>query len=245
MRAGNEDDYVAGPRLVAVADGMGGHRGGGTASALAVDACADLERADVLVPADVVAAVDRANRAVVERAAQDPSLHGMGTTLTGVALVDVGGMPHLAVFNVGDSRVYRLDGADVVPVTVDHSEVQELVTAGQLTAEEARVHPGRNVITRSIGSDPGPVVDVVVLSPRADDRFLVCSDGLTTELTDSEIAAVLAGADRPQAAADSLVAAAVSAGGRDNVTVIVADVESGEVVDGPTAPRNTLLGPRP
>ena len=164
------------------------------------------------------------------------------TTLTGVAVVEVEGVPHLAVFNVGDSRVYRLGGDRMGQVTVDHSEVQELVTAGRLTAQQARVHPARHVITRSIGSDPGPAVDVVVLSPRPADRFLVCSDGLTGELDDAAIEALLAAAEAPQTAAESLVAAAVAAGGRDNVTVIVADVEAGEVVDGPTAPRSTILG---
>ena len=242
VRRGNEDSHLVRPRLLAVADGMGGHLGGGTASALTVEALAQVADAEVLVPGDLAAAVDRANATVVRRADEDPALHGMGTTLTGVAVVDVGGVPHIAVFNVGDSRVYRLDGDVVTRLTVDHSEVQELVSAGHLTPEEARVHPGRNVITRSIGSDPGPVVDIVVLSPRPDDRFLVCSDGLTGELDDAAIAPLLTGV-APQDAADALVAAALAAGGRDNVTVIVADVESGEVVDGPTAPRDSLLGP--
>lgn len=242
VRPGNEDRFFTAPRLVAVADGMGGHLGGGTASALTVDVCAQLAALETLVPADVVAAVERANQDIVERAAADSSLHGMGTTLTGVAVVDVGGVTHFAVFNVGDSRVYRVEGVTLTPVTVDHSEVQELVAAGRLTADEARVHPGRNVITRSIGTAPPPAVDIVLLSPRPGDRFLVCSDGLTGEVDDAAIAAVLVVTADPQAAADALVTAALAAGGRDNVTVVVADAESADVVDEPTAPRRPAPG---
>lgn len=224
VRRANEDAFFVGARVVAVADGMGGHLGGGTASVIAVGVCAELAAIDPLTPGDVVTAVGRANHEVVRRAALDPSLHGMGTTLTGVAVVEVEGAPCLAVFNVGDSRVYRLEGGRMRQVTVDHSEVQELVTAGRLTAEEARVHPARNVITRSVGSDPGPAVDVVVLAPQPADRFLVCSDGLTGELDDTAIEDLLATDADPQAVAELLVAAAVAAGGRDNVTVVVADV---------------------
>ncbi len=245
VRSGNEDRYFVGPQLVAVADGMGGHAGGETASALAVEACAQFGTDDVAGPADVVAMVARANEAVLRRAGDDPSLAGMGTTLTGVAVIDVGGVTHLAVFNVGDSRVYRWGGSALTPVTVDHSEVQELVTAGRLTADEARVHPGRNVITRSIGSAVAPAVDVVVLSPRPGDRFLVCSDGLTGELDDAAIAEVLRTVDEPQAGADALVAAALAAGGRDNVTVVLAETASTDYLDEDTAPRSALPVPGP
>lgn len=223
VRPGNEDAFFVSARVVAVADGMGGQAGGGTASAIAVRACAELAALDPLTPHDVATAVGRANHEVVSRGTRDPALHRMGTTLTGVAVVDVEGRAHLAVFNVGDSRVYRLADGRMEQVTVDHSEVQELVTAGRLTPEQARVHPARHVITRAVGSDPAPAVDVVVLEPRPGDRFLVCSDGLTGELDDPAVAALLAAPGSPQTVAEGLVAAAVAAGGHDNVTVVVAD----------------------
>jgi protein phosphatase len=127
------------------------------------------------------------------------------------------------VFNVGDSRVYRLADNDFGQLTVDHSEVQEMVLAGAITPEQARTHPRRNIVTRALGSDVVLRPDHWLLPPIAGDRYLLCSDGLTGELTDEEILPLLL-ADDPQQSAAALVAAADEAGGHDNTTVIVVDV---------------------
>jgi PPM family protein phosphatase len=148
---------------------------------------------------------------------------GMGTTLTGLAIIDRSGDPRWLVFNVGDSRVYRFADDELTQLTVDHSEVEELVAAGRLSAAQAKEYPRRNVVTRSLGLVPAPAADVWVLAPAAPERFLVCSDGLTLELSDDSIAAVLRAESDPQRAADRLVAVTLDAGGRDNVTVLVID----------------------
>jgi protein phosphatase len=149
----------------------------------------------------------------------------MGTTVSGIAVVTEDGAPRWAVFNVGDSRVYRFADGELVQVTVDHSEVQELVDAGLLDPDEAARHPLRNLLTRALGSRELSEVDVWVLEPQPGERFLACTDGLTGELDDDAIAGILAAEDDPQAAAEALVAAAVSAGGRDNVTAVVVDTD--------------------
>lgn len=219
VRAANEDAHLALSGLAVVADGMGGHASGDVASALAIGAFDGLG-AGPLSTDDVLEAVGRANAAILAEAAARPERSGMGTTLTGVALVSTD-VPQWMVFNVGDSRVYQVGPSGLVQVTEDHSEVAALVAAGRLTPEQARSHPLRHVITRSLGLDPAPVVDTWLLPVEAGDLYLACSDGLTGELTDDEIAALLAEAPGLQEAADALVAAAVDAGGRDNVTVVL------------------------
>ena len=219
VRRVNEDSYLALPPLFAVADGMGGHGAGDLASRLAVDTLTSAARARPLTADGVLAALDAANRAIVTY----EGAKGMGTTITGLALLETGGGGHLMVFNVGDSRVYRLVEGRLNQVTVDHSEVQELVLAGVITRDQARVHPRRNIVTRALGTDPGPRPDYWLLPANAGDRFLVCSDGLYTEVPDDRIAVLLASGS-PQVAAAALVAAAEDAGGHDNVTVIVIEV---------------------
>ena len=168
----------------------------------------------------------------------------MGTTVAGLTVVDIAGREQWVVFNVGDARVYRFADEDLSQVTRDHSEVRELMDAGVIDAAEAAVHPLRNVITRSLGSDPAPSPDVWVLPPTPGERFVVCSDGLSGELDDREIMLVARKYDDPQIAADRLVAEAVRAGGRDNVSVVVVSVDSGTDDDGDddvdTAPRAGL-----
>jgi serine/threonine protein phosphatase PrpC len=150
-----------------------------------------------------------------------------GTTLTGLMLVlpEPSGPARWALFNVGDSRVYRWDGTELEQLTVDHSAVQELVSAGLLTRESAESHPDRNIVTRALGADEEVETDVWTLPvvPRA--SYLLCSDGLTKELSDERIAALFARRDSgdPADLAQALVGAAVEAGGRDNVTVVVVD----------------------
>jgi PPM family protein phosphatase len=219
VRRVNEDSYLVLPPLFAVADGMGGHDAGEVASAVAIDVLARYARGGPLSVDAVLAALDEANRAVVG--------HGealrMGTTVTGLASLVTPAGSQLMVFNVGDSRVYRLAEDQFGQVTVDHSEVQELVLAGAITPEQARTHPRRNIVTRALGSDLAVQPDHWLLPPLAGDRYLVCSDGLTGELTDEEILPLLRAGDQQQAAS-ALVAAADEAGGHDNTTVIVVDV---------------------
>jgi hypothetical protein len=147
----------------------------------------------------------------------------MGTTVTGLAGLETTGGDHLMVFNVGDSRVYRLAADRILQVTVDHSEVQELVLAGVLSREQARTHPRRNVVTRALGAAPSLQSDHWLLPAVGGDRFLICSDGLTGELPDEVILPLLT-VGGPQQAAEALVAAANDAGGRDNITAMVVDI---------------------
>jgi protein phosphatase len=214
VRAGNEDSAVAVEGLFAVADGMGGHAAGEVASRVAVEAL------QASLGDGIVAAVRSANEAVMARADADPSLRGMGTTLCAVALVD----GQLQVVNVGDSRAYLFRDGELVQITEDHNFVAQLEREGRLTAAEARVHPQRNIITRVLGNDPDVEVDLFPVDGYKGDRFLVCSDGLFSELVDDQIAEVLRTHRAPQDAADELVRQANAGGGRDNITVVVVDV---------------------
>ncbi len=242
-RSHNEDSYVAQPSLFAVADGMGGHRAGEVASRIAIDTLADAMSGPGAAGAraeDILAAVTRAHEEIVAAAGRDPDLTGMGTTVTGLAVVTIGGHEHWAVFNVGDSRVYRLYGGSLTQVTVDHSEVEELVAGGIIDREQARSDLRRNVITRSLGSEFPPQVDLWVFPTTPGETFLVCSDGLTGELTDAEIAELLQSSATARDAAWRLVDAAVSAGGRDNVTAVVVSLapqDGADGVDEDTSPR--------
>ncbi len=240
VRATNEDSLFTGPSVAVVADGMGGHACGDVASALAVARFEALGAAP-LTPAMVDQAVFDANASILAETAAAPEKAGMGTTLSGVALVTWSSTPHWLVFNVGDSRVYRRSGEELRQLTVDHSEVAALVAAGRITAAEARTHPLRNIVTRSIGMDPPPAADTWIFPvDRSGDEFLICSDGLTTELEDTEIVGVLRQGLSAEDTAKRLVSMAVEAGGRDNVTVVVvrshADDDPDELSD--TAPRS-------
>ncbi len=225
VREHNEDSAMAEGTLFVVADGMGGHQAGEVASQIAVETLRQLSGRSGLRPRDLVEQVKAANRAILTSAAQHPEQTGMATTLSGLAAVMVEGSEHWAVFNIGDSRVYRLVDGQLAQVSVDHSEVADLVRIGAITEDEAKVHPARNLVTRCLGRDPLEPVDTWVFRPQPGERFLVCSDGLTNELDVPEIAEVLAADDDPQVVADTLVARAVRAGGRDNVTVVVVFVQ--------------------
>ncbi len=245
VRAHNEDAGLVTADLVAVADGMGGHAAGEVASRLAIEALRSVgesEGSGELRPKDVLDAVQEANHAILRSAARNPQQTGMATTLAVLARVSVGGSPHWAVANIGDSRVYRVLDGRLSQVSTDHSEVAELVSLGLLTPQEALVHPARNIVTRCLGRDPLEPVDSWVFPPHAGERFLLCTDGLTNELRDGTIARILLDGDDPQAIADALVAAAVEAGGRDNVTVVVVmgspDGAGAPEADEETAPRN-------
>jgi PPM family protein phosphatase len=244
VRELNEDAVLADMSVFVVADGMGGHAAGEVASALALQQMAVLRGQGDVRPEEILAAIEAANRSILDWSAARPETRGMGTTLSGMCLGAVGGSPHWFVFNVGDSRVYRYISGVLIQVTTDHSEVQELVTAGRITAEEARAHPRRNVVTRSLGTDPAPTPDVWVLPAEPGDTFLICSDGLPLELEDADMAHVLARELPPQEAVDLLVAMALAAGGRDNVSVIIVSVPAGsepQPVDVSTAPRHRVF----
>jgi protein phosphatase len=219
VRDGNEDAYLVDDAmgLVAVADGMGGHRAGEVASATALEAL----RAAVIGGRPLREAIEDANEAVFAKSLTDNSLRGMGTTLTVGTLV-AGNT--LLLGHVGDSRAYLLHDGELRQVTVDHSLVEELVQEGRLTADEAAVHPQRSIITRSIGTDPTVTVDVYPVELTPGDRLVLCSDGLTDMVHTDDIAATLRREDDPARAAAALVDAANQAGGVDNITVVVVAV---------------------
>jgi protein phosphatase len=241
VRETNEDSVLDTCGLFVVADGMGGHAAGDVASRLAVEHLDRLSaRVDDLRPDDLVAALGSANDEILASAAEHEGRAGMGTTVAGLGVVRVGGSDHWIIFNVGDSRVYRFAADTLVLMTVDHSEVEELVAAGRLAPAEARSHPLRNVVTRALGTDPAPSPDLWVFPPTPGERFLICSDGLSLELDDGEIADVLRSEPSAQRTAEVLVRLAVAAGGRDNVTAVVVDLPMSQVVppvDDRTAPR--------
>lgn len=239
-RAHNEDSLVTVPPVFAIADGMGGHSHGDIASKAVVDRLAELGGRSRVEPADVVEAL-RLATADITRLAGDADF-GTGTTATGCAFAEHEGEPYFAIFNVGDSRTYAMLGERLTRITIDHSVVQELVDAGLLTEEEAETHPEANVVTRAVGFNADPVPDYFLLPVMPELRLLVCSDGLTKELHDVDIERLLAEHEAPAAACEALIDAALDAGGRDNVSVIVLDVvRAPEIEDvDRTVPRATL-----
>ena len=224
VRANNEDTLLVDEVLFAVADGMGGHAAGEVASLAAVEA---LRAAFAQRPHTVeglIEAVRVANSAVWDRAADDPNLRGMGTTLTVVALVEEEGEEHVAIANVGDSRAYLMRDGELGMLTDDHSVAEQLVREGRLTPEEAAVHPQRHVLTRVLGMAPEVEVDCYPILPFRGDRYLLCSDGLVNEVADDDIASTLRRVSEPQEAVNELVAMAREAGGHDNITIVLVDV---------------------
>jgi protein phosphatase len=222
VREGNEDAFAIEPPLYAVADGMGGHRGGEVASQLALQTVVERFRARQGSLADQVQA---ANRAVYERSATDRKVTGMGTTLT--AAIVAGDRAHLV--HVGDSRAYLLRAGALRQLTEDHTLVNRMLKAGEITEREAAVHPHRNVILRALGQDPDVAIDEQDVGLIEGDRLLLCSDGLTVMVPEDQLQAILeATAAAPQEAAERLVRAANGAGGIDNITVVVLDVLEGD-----------------
>jgi protein phosphatase len=219
VRDGNEDGYLAKGPLYAVADGMGGRRAGEVASAMALETVAKKRKKGI------VEAAQEANAVVFKKQERDPSTSGMGTTLTALVVDD----DAMRFAHVGDSRAYRLRDGELSQLTTDHTLVNEWVESGQITAEQALSHPQRSMLTRAIGTQPTIEVDEFHLHPDAGDRILLCTDGLTGMIVDDGIRDILAGhAGDPQAAADALVEAANAAGGYDNVTVVVLDIDKDE-----------------
>ncbi|WP_417228946.1 Stp1/IreP family PP2C-type Ser/Thr phosphatase [Thermophilibacter sp.] len=233
VRGHNEDSFLLRTPLFMVSDGMGGHAAGEVASSIAVETVGEQAPGtadDVLLGASVEAA----NMAVIEAAEQGIGKPGMGCTATAV-LIEKNKM---AVAHVGDSRAYVLRQGTLVRVTHDHSYVEELVDSGQITADEARTHPSRSIITRALGSDPDMYADHFSLEVNDGDRIILCSDGLSSMISDAEIESLAVSSVTPQQAADNLVSAALTAGGADNVTVVVIDILNDGIAD---AARRRLL----
>jgi PPM family protein phosphatase len=250
-RALNEDAHLAIAPVFLVADGMGGHEAGERASAAVIaEFSSAIGRASLGLD-DVRIALSRA-RAIVE----DLSTSGngrAGTTLSGVVIAAVDGMGYWLAVNIGDSRTYRLADGELEQISVDHSVVQELIEAGELTVDDAATDRRRNIITRAIGASSTGDADYWLFPAELGDRIMVCSDGLTSEVPDARIREVLSSMSDPQNAADVLVEEAVEAGGRDNITVVIVDavcvasrpgtlLETDSDIDVDTRPREAATG---
>lgn len=221
-RDANQDAFLAEYPLFVVADGMGGHLGGEIASARTVERLHNLVDGGEVSPKAIEKALSRAVKDIASH--PDTTDDGTGTTLTGLYLDLAETPPHWVTLNIGDSRVYLYRAGVIAQITTDHSVVQELVAAGRLSPEEAENHPYGNVITRAVGPSDSVTPDYVRLDVTDGDRFVVCSDGLTKELTDYGIQHFLNENDDPADAVVAMLDAALENGGRDNITIIVLDV---------------------
>jgi PPM family protein phosphatase len=231
VRQVNEDAHLAVPPVFVVADGMGGHDGGDIASRIVIEEFGRL--ADTGFDAgrgrDAIAStLRRCQRRLQQygdthRGSDGGRWQGGTTAVVALLVVEKGG-PHWLLANLGDSRAYRFARGRLVRVSVDHSVVQELVDAGQITETEAGSHPERHIVTRALGGPDRPEPDYFVLPLPDAERILLCSDGVTGMLTDGELSSLLADAADPRDAAERIVAAAVAAGGVDNATAVVVDV---------------------
>jgi serine/threonine protein phosphatase PrpC len=226
VRDHNEDAYILEPPLYAIADGMGGANAGEVASQLALETIGDMQHTGETTLDDEVR---EANRVVFARAGEDTKFAGMGTTVT-AALASAEAL-HLV--HVGDSRAYLLRAGSLRQLTHDHTLVDRMVQAGEISRDEADVHPHRNVLIRALGTEPKVDVEALDVGLLEGDQVLICSDGLTDMVTEGQITAILDIArGTPQDAADRLVRAANRAGGIDNITAIVLEVEPGEPDEG-------------
>ncbi|WP_291042261.1 protein phosphatase 2C domain-containing protein [Herbiconiux sp.] len=220
-RRANEDSLLAVSPVFLVADGMGGHEAGEVASSLAVEAFAALTGPDSLAPTDIRTAFKRAHTTITALASS--GRRRAGTTVSGVAVAENDGTAYWLVFNLGDSRTYRLASGELEQISVDHSVVQELLDEGELDRADAATHPGRNVITRALGAGGEFEADYWLVPVESGDRMLICSDGISGELDDELIARVLLDEGTPQDAATRLVHEGLTRGGRDNLTAVVVD----------------------
>jgi len=230
LRVQNEDSMLAQEGLFVVADGMGGHNAGEVASAMATSMLKSAHANGITDAKELGDLIKEINVQIFQSAAAKTEQSGMGTTLTALAItpsdqtLGENSVATATVANIGDSRTYLLRNGEFRQVSVDHSYVQELVSDGLITREEARTHARRNIVTRALGIEPVVGVDTWTLPLIAGDRYVLCSDGLVDEVTDADIATCLKRITDPQKTADELVAMANTNGGRDNITVIVVDV---------------------
>jgi serine/threonine protein phosphatase PrpC len=240
LREGNEDSAYAGPRLLAVADGMGGHAAGEVASAVAIAALTDLD--DDMSPSELqialATAVAHANQILHDMVSADPSISGMGTTLT--AMLWSGGK--VALCHIGDSRAYVLSGGELRQITHDHTLVQSLVDDGRISPDEAATHPQRSLLLRALDGTSEAEPDLSILEAHAGDRYLLCSDGLSSVVSEETIHRTLATVADPDDAVLQLVELAIRGGGPDNITCIVADVVESPAIPRPRSKPSVLAG---
>mgnify|MGYP001233699166 CR=1 FL=1 len=228
IRSNNQDSGYAGRHLFVVADGMGGHAGGDVASAIATKRIAEADEA-YAAAADaeqaLQAAMIAANSLLAETVFEHSELTGMGTTVSGIIRVG----DQIALAHIGDSRIYRFRDGELEQVTADHTFVQRLVDSGRITPEEAAVHPRRSVLMRVLGDvDAAPEIDTKILDTKPGDRWLLCSDGLSSYVSEDKIAQILATVRGAQGAADRLVKESLDHGAPDNVTVVLLDIDASE-----------------
>lgn len=243
IREGNEDSGYAGPRLLAIADGMGGQAAGEVASSEVISTIVALD--DDVPGSDVLTslghAVQRANDQLRQMVEEDPALEGMGTTLT--ALLWTG--QRLGMVHVGDSRAYLLRDGVLTQITQDHTWVQRLVDEGRITEEEAGTHPQRSLLMRALGSGDHVEPDLSIREVRAGDRYLICSDGLSGVVSHQTMEDTLASYQGPQETVQELIQLALRGGGPDNITVIVADVldlDTGDTLAGQLSDTPVVVG---
>lgn len=242
VRKGNEDAMLVDAPLFVVADGMGGHLAGDVASATAVEVIKESAEQDPPKdPSNLESYVRAANKAIWEKALEDTKLQGMGTTCTLLYLDE--GTAHIA--HVGDSRAYLLRDGEFSQLTEDHTLVERMVREGKLERDQAARHPQRSIITRALGVESDVEVDLSTFEVTEGDRVLLCSDGLSSMVDDSAIEALLRDASGAEGAVESLVEAALEAGGEDNVTVVVLDfLADGALAPAPSTPRRQDTVPR-
>jgi PPM family protein phosphatase len=226
IRANNQDSGYAGTYLFVVADGMGGHAGGDVASALAIRRITEADQRYTSAHDAVFAlqsSLIAANSLLAETVFEHNELTGMGTTVSGLIRVD----NQIAMAHIGDSRVYRFRGNKLEQISTDHTFVQRLVDSGRITPEEAAVHPRRSVLMRVLGDvDAAPEIDTEVFETSPGDRWMICSDGLSSYVSDDKIEHVLATVPDAQTAAERLIKESLDQGAPDNVTVVLLDIDS-------------------
>jgi protein phosphatase len=225
IRANNQDSAYAGSYLFVVADGMGGHAGGDVASALAIRRITEVDQRYTSAHDAAFAlqsALIAANSVLAETVFEHNELTGMGTTVSGLIRVD----NQIAMAHIGDSRVYRFRGGKLEQISTDHTFVQRLVDSGRITPEEAAVHPRRSVLMRVLGDvDAAPEIDTEVFDTAPGDRWMICSDGLSSYVSDDKMEHVLATVHDAQAAAERLIKESLDQGAPDNVTVVLLDID--------------------
>jgi serine/threonine protein phosphatase PrpC len=225
IRANNQDSAYAGNYLFVVADGMGGHAGGDVASAIAVRRISEVDQKYTSAHDAAFAlqsALIAANSLLAETVFEHNELTGMGTTVSGIVRVD----NQIAIAHIGDSRIYRFRGGKLEQISIDHTFVQRLVDSGRITPEEAAVHPRRSVLMRVLGDvDAAPEIDTNVYDTAPGDRWLICSDGLSSYVTDDKMEHVLASVADAQGAAEKLIKESLDQGAPDNVTAVLVDID--------------------
>jgi protein phosphatase len=240
LREGNEDSAYAGPRLLAVADGMGGHAAGEVASAVTIASMAELD--SVQPGGDMLealsAAVAAANARLQEMIIANPAVEGMGTTLTALFWSD----GHAAVCHIGDSRGYLLREGELYQITHDHTLVQSLVDEGRISADDVSTHPQRSLLLRALDGRSVAEPDLSVHESQAGDRYLLCSDGLSGVVSDETLRETLATVTEPEACTRQLIELALHGGGPDNITCIVADVVDAASANQPATRTPVLAG---